>query len=213
MSYEPLVIRSSSERKRRYSRNHQRIEPVFPIVLVGSCASPLYGDSAIVLYEASNDGLKFKSDSPPEVGDVVDFKMRGLRHFSAMITAVEPGGFVAMPTFTTDIKSFANEIVLISRDQAAEAKRRHQRFVPERTDAVIKLPGGDTIKASVIDVSISGAAIESDLRPPIRSELSLGPIDATVVRHLPNGFAVEFKNVLSKILVQSFDEESASPKP
>ncbi len=199
--------------RRRFSRNQQRVEPVFPLFVVGTSTSELMGDAPIVLHEASNDGLRFKSDTPPEVGDVVQLRMRGFRDFSAMITGIETGGFVAMPTLITDIRAFANEIAAISREQAAEAKRRHERVVPEQSSAMVRTPDGSTIRANVIDVSLSGAAIESDLRPPLRSDVSLGKLEATVVRHLPNGFAVEFKNVLSEVLVKAFDaEESPAPR-
>lgn len=203
----PHAHQDRSLNRRRYSRNLQRVEPVFPLFVVGTSTSDLMGDSPIVLHEASNDGLRFKSDTPPEIGDVVQLKMRGLRDFSAMITRIEPGGFVAMPTLITDIRAFANEIAAISREQAAEAKRRHERVVPEHSSALVRTNDGTTIRAKVLDVSLSGAAIESSLRPPLRSEISLGKLDATVVRHLPNGFAVEFKNLLSEVLVKAFEAE------
>jgi hypothetical protein len=44
----------------------------------------------------------------------------------------------------------------------------------------------------MIDLSLSGAAIAAEHRPPVKSQVSLGRVQARVVRHLDEGFALEF---------------------
>jgi hypothetical protein len=44
----------------------------------------------------------------------------------------------------------------------------------------------------VLDVSLSGAAVAVEARPPIGSMVTVGRTAARVVRHIENGLAVEF---------------------
>jgi hypothetical protein len=44
----------------------------------------------------------------------------------------------------------------------------------------------------IIDMSLSGAAIAAENRPPLRSLVLLGKVQARVVRNLEEGFALEF---------------------
>lgn len=70
--------------------------------------------------------------------------------------------------------------------------RRHDRIVPENPIAMITLPDERTCRCRIIDLSLSGAALASDFKPPIGSPLNIGTLRATVVRHFEEGFAVEF---------------------
>ena len=44
----------------------------------------------------------------------------------------------------------------------------------------------------IIDLSLSGAAISGEKRPPLNSMVSLGRVQSRVVRYLEDGFALEF---------------------
>jgi hypothetical protein len=44
----------------------------------------------------------------------------------------------------------------------------------------------------IIDMSRSGAAITAENRPPLKSLVLLGKVQARVVRNLEEGFALEF---------------------
>jgi hypothetical protein len=44
----------------------------------------------------------------------------------------------------------------------------------------------------LIDVSLSGAAVATDQRPPLGALVTIGKVQGRVVRHLDEGFAVEF---------------------
>jgi PilZ domain len=70
--------------------------------------------------------------------------------------------------------------------------RRHGRIVPRNPVCRLILPNGLNLTCRIIDVSQSGAGIATDQRPPIGSLVTLGKVQARVVRHLEDGFAVEF---------------------
>ena len=54
------------------------------------------------------------------------------------------------------------------------------------------MPNGLNVTCRIIDVSQSGAGIATDQRPPIGSRVMLGKVQGRVVRHLEDGFAIEF---------------------
>ncbi|HVX98490.1 MAG TPA: PilZ domain-containing protein [Pseudorhodoplanes sp.] len=70
--------------------------------------------------------------------------------------------------------------------------RRHGRFVPKNPSTMLIMPNGVNLGCRLIDLSLSGAAVATDQRPPIGALVTLGKVQGRVVRHLDNGFAVEF---------------------
>lgn len=70
--------------------------------------------------------------------------------------------------------------------------RRHDRIVPRNPSARILMADGSAVQCRIIDMSLSGAAISSTLRPPIGSKVTIGRVQAQVIRHLEEGFALEF---------------------
>jgi hypothetical protein len=70
--------------------------------------------------------------------------------------------------------------------------RRHGRIVPRNPIARLILPNGINVSCRIIDVSQSGAGVATDQRPPLGALVTLGKVQGRVVRHLDEGFAVEF---------------------
>ena len=72
--------------------------------------------------------------------------------------------------------------------------RRHGRFTPRNPLARLIMPNGNNVACRVIDLSQSGAAvaIAPDLRPAVGAMVTLGKTVGRVVRHIEEGFAVEF---------------------
>jgi hypothetical protein len=72
--------------------------------------------------------------------------------------------------------------------------RRHGRFSPRNPMARLILPSGVNVACRVIDLSQSGAAISiaPDLRPVVGAMVMIGKTQGRVVRHIEDGFAIEF---------------------
>lgn len=72
--------------------------------------------------------------------------------------------------------------------------RRHGRFVPRNPLARLILPNGTNVGCRVIDLSQSGAAIAiaPELRPDVGAMITIGKTPGRVVRHIEDGFAIEF---------------------
>ena len=70
--------------------------------------------------------------------------------------------------------------------------RRHGRFTPKKSAARLIMPNGVNLTCRLIDISESGAGIATDQRPPTGALVTIGKVTGRVVRHLDEGFAVEF---------------------
>jgi hypothetical protein len=70
--------------------------------------------------------------------------------------------------------------------------RRHGRIVPRNPVGRLIMPNGVNLTCRIIDVSESGAGIATQERPPIGTLVTLGKVQGRVVRHLEEGFAIEF---------------------
>jgi hypothetical protein len=70
--------------------------------------------------------------------------------------------------------------------------RRHGRITPKNPMGRLILPNGINVAVRVIDISQSGAAIKTDQRPEIGTPVTIGKTPGRVVRHLEEGFAIEF---------------------
>jgi c-di-GMP-binding flagellar brake protein YcgR len=73
--------------------------------------------------------------------------------------------------------------------------RRHQRTAAPDQTTTVMMETGTQEKCRIVDLSVSGVAVISDNRPPIGTSIKVGKAPGRVVRHLDNGFAVEFSRV------------------
>lgn len=79
--------------------------------------------------------------------------------------------------------------------------RRHERVVPDIRHSSIVLEDGRRYNCKITDISLSGAAVEIDVRPALGTPISLGRMRARVVRHFSDGIAVEFASVQEMLTV------------
>ena len=134
----------------------------------------------------------------PGIGNVGDRVVAYLDHIGRVegkITRILDNGF-AMSVGATPRKRdklaaqltwLANRAILNLPED-----RRHDRVVPRNPSAVLTLDDGRKINCRIIDMSLSGAAIAAEIRPQMRTQVTLGRVQARVVRHLEDGFALEF---------------------
>ena len=85
---------------------------------------------------------------------------------------------------------------LLNRHELTDVgERRHERLAPKNTSQSLTLDEGIVVACQVIDFSLSGASISTAARPTLGAEIKLGNLRARVVRHHPEGIAVQFIDV------------------
>jgi c-di-GMP-binding flagellar brake protein YcgR len=70
--------------------------------------------------------------------------------------------------------------------------RRFERIVPRSDFVNISMEDGRRFRCRLVDLSQSGAAISLALKPAIGTQLLIGTLPATVMRHFDDGIGVEF---------------------
>jgi len=92
----------------------------------------------------------------------------------------------------------------MNREMLEKADRRHERIVPALRHCIMSLEPDREHLVRLIDLSVSGAAIASDLDMPLTTHVNLGSRPGHIVRHFEGGFAIEFD---TPIPIDEFGEE------
>ena len=65
-------------------------------------------------------------------------------------------------------------------------------MIPAQPRSTLTLADGAILECTIIDVSVTGAAVAAPLQPEIGTPLAIGACVGRVVRVFPDGFAVHF---------------------
>jgi hypothetical protein len=82
--------------------------------------------------------------------------------------------------------------------------RRHDRLTPRNTLTELTLEDGSRYSCRLMDLSLSGAAVDVEIRPPLGTPVRLGNMRGRVVRHFMEGDAIEFASVQSREALTDF---------
>jgi hypothetical protein len=112
-----------------------------------------------------------------------------------VLVRIFPNGF-AMTIAATPRKreKLADQLTWLANRQilGLPEDRRHERLAPKQARSFLILPDGREIPCRVVDVSLSGAAVQIEEKPPVGTAVTLGRTAAKIIRHLETGLALEF---------------------
>lgn len=138
------------------------------------------------------------------VGERVIAYVDSIGRIEGMIIAPTDGGFV-MDISASDRKrdKMAAQLTWLANKDLLNLPedRRHERVVPDNRHSTVVLDDGRRYNCKIIDISLSGAAIELAVRPAMGTPVTLGRMRARVVRHFQNGVAVEFASAQEMLTV------------
>jgi hypothetical protein len=145
--------------------------------------------------DMSPGGMALVAPVAGKAGERVVAYVDHLGRLEGTIVRVYPNGF-AMTIAATSRKrdKLAAQLTWLANRHilGLPEDRRHERIVPRNPRATMVMPDGATALCRIIDMSLSGAALTSDVKPPVGSVIWLGKTQARVVRVGEDGFAVEF---------------------
>lgn len=82
--------------------------------------------------------------------------------------------------------------------------RRHDRLSPRVVQNELTLDDGSRYICRIMDLSLSGAAVDVEARPPIGTAVRLGNMRGRIVRHFVEGVAIEFLSIQSRETLREF---------
>ena len=143
----------------------------------------------------SPGGLAMLAPGLGNVGERVVAYLDHVGRVEGKITRLLDNGF-AMTVNATPRKrdKLAAQLTWLANRQILNLPedRRHDRIVPRNPMAILKLAGGGATTCRIIDLSLSGAAVEIEVKPAIGVQVVLGTMRGQVVRHFEDGVAIEF---------------------
>jgi c-di-GMP-binding flagellar brake protein YcgR len=189
----------AAEERRRF----QRVK----VHLLGRYMLPDRREFPCQVINMSPGGLALLAPGIGNVGDRVIAYLDHIGRVEGKITRIIDNGF-AMTIGATARKrdKLAAQLTwLANRDILnLPEDRRHDRIIPRNPIAVLTLEDGTKMTCRIMDMSLSGAAIAAETRPPLKSQVMLGRVQARVVRNLEGGFAIEFTHAqLAETLEES----------
>lgn len=186
---DPFSARIEADRRR-----HRRVS----LTLLGRFMRANKQEYPCKLIDISVGGLALMSPVSVDDGEAIVVYLDQLGGLEGTVRRHFAGGFAIELAITQHKreKLAAQVTWLINRHEleASEA-RQHERLVPRNAAAVLNLDDGVAIDCQVLDVSISGASIATEARPPIESVVWLGKLRSRVVRYHRTGIAVRFVDI------------------
>jgi len=172
-------------------RRFQRVK----VHLLGRYMLPDRREYPCQVINMSPGGLAMLAPGIGNVGDRVIAYLDHIGRVEGKIARIIDNGF-AMTVSATPRKrdKLAAQLTwLANRDILnLPEDRRHDRIVPRNPIAVLMLEDGRRLTCRIIDLSLSGAAVQVEHRPGIGALVTLGHVQGRVVRHLDDGIALEF---------------------
>jgi len=172
-------------------RRHQRVK----VALLGRYMLSSRREYPCQTIDMSPGGLALIAPVPAQQGERIVVYLDHVGRVEGSMVRAIPNGFAMTVTATIRKrdKLAAQLTWLANRSMLGLPEdRRHERVAPRNPRAMIVLEDGSEVEVRIIDVSLSGAAVTTNLQLPIGAPITLGKTAARVVRHFDKGIAVEF---------------------
>jgi hypothetical protein len=176
----------------------QRRHARFQLTLLGRFMRASKHEYPCKLNNISVGGAAVSSPVAVDVGERIVAYFDEIGGHEGTVVRVFDGGF-AMRLAATQHKreKLAAQITwLINRGELSGIDgRRHERIAVANKTSTLKLSDGTDVDCKVIDVSLSGASISTEARPPIGSNVMFGKLRCRVMRHHDRGIGVQFLDI------------------
>ncbi len=145
--------------------------------------------------DMSPGNAAFITNRTGELGEKVIAYIDHIGRVEGVLTRTLPDGF-AMTIVASDRKKdkLAAQLTWLANKHELDLPedRRHERVLPKNPLSVLALNDGRQYQCRIVDLSLSGAAVETDVKPALGTPVTLGAMRGQVVRHFDEGVAIEF---------------------
>lgn len=152
-------------------------------------------EHACKLIDVSVGGVALETDIAVEENERIIAYFDDLGGLEGNVVRLFDGGFAMRLSATLHKREkLAAQITwLINRNELLGAEeRRHERARVRDRMTTLKLDEGIVIECRILDLSLSGASVGTNARPPVGATVVLGPLRCRVMRHHERGIGVQF---------------------
>lgn len=165
-----------------------------PIELHGRFMAEDQKEYPCEVFNMSAGGMALRAPISCQPGERIIAYLESLGRLEGTVARTFEDGFaVELKASAQKRERIANWLTwYINRDYLGGQERQHERFEPRIAAQKMILPNGDVHNCRVIDISLSGASIATQVKPPVDSVVILGRLRGRVVRHHDQGIAIQF---------------------
>jgi hypothetical protein len=196
-----------AQTQRTVPRPEQGVFQRVPINMQGRLMLANYEEFECMVIDMSPGDMYVTCLGRPRQNERVVAYIDHLGRVEGYVQAVDARGFT-MSVNATDRKreKLAAQLTWLANkhELGLPEDRRHDRLTPRETTTEITLEDGTRYTCRIMDLSLSGAAVDLDVRPAIGTPLRLGNMRGRVIRHFMDGVAIEFLSVQSRETLREF---------
>ncbi|MGX5666048.1 PilZ domain-containing protein [Rhizobium daejeonense] len=166
-----------------------------------------YEEYVCKVIDMSPGDVNFACAGRPRVNERVIAYIDHLGRIEGTVTKLTEDGFVISIVATgRKREKLAAQLTWIANkhELGLPEDRRHDRLTPRNTVTQLTLEDGRRYPCRLMDLSLSGAAVDIDIRPPIGTAVQLGNMRGRIVRHFLEGVAIEFLSLQSHEALTEF---------
>jgi hypothetical protein len=185
----PAAVDHAPSRAER--RNFQRVR----VKIYGRFMLEDRSEHSCQVIDMSPGNVALRADRQGEPGEKVIAYLDHIGRVEGVVTRTLDDGF-AMTVIASERKKdkLAAQLTWLANKHELDLPedRRHERVAPRNPMSTLQLSDGRQYQCRIIDLSLSGAAVEIDVRPTLGLQVTLGTMRGRVVRHFEDGVAIEF---------------------
>ncbi|MEZ2219505.1 PilZ domain-containing protein [Rhizobium sp. RCC_161_2] len=206
-SFQPAQTTRPNQMAGNATRSDQRTFQRVPINMQGRLMLASYEEFECLVTDMSPGDMYVTCLGRPRTNERVVAYIDHLGRVEGNVVAVDGRGF-SMSINATDRKreKLAAQLTWLANkhELGLPEDRRHDRLTPRSTTSELTLEDGTVHVCRIMDLSLSGAAVDVEARPPIGTPVRLGNMRGRVVRHFMEGVAIEFLSLQSRETLREF---------
>jgi hypothetical protein len=183
---EPAPAKTGAERRR-----FRRVQ----IDLPGRLFIPADGhEERCTVNDLSPGGAAITCETVPDAGTAVVLYVDNFGRFEGKVARRDGNGFgVAFVCTPSKRERIAEQLILFLNKTLVDDSvlRRHER-TSQKGFAKFTRADGQIIQCEVMDISVGGVSLKTDVRPPIGEFVLIAQIAGRVARHHADGIGIQF---------------------
>jgi hypothetical protein len=176
--------------------------PAIAQVIFGRFMLPDTSEHPCQVTEVTHEGAHFISATQPGVGIALVAYLEEIGRVEAVTCGdTEKGFHIRYSATGARLERLRGKIDFMLKKHSGDGSelRHHTRYEPTEKRSQITLPDGRVYNCEVLDVSLSGAAIRTEVLPALGTYLMLGRMKGRVVRYIENGVGIQFQKQLENL--------------
>ena len=178
----------------------------FPVILFGRFMRADYSEHACRVKDITPERAIVQAEEPVKEGEHIVAYVDDIGRIEGSVARVMDGAFeLRISAGRAGREKLVKKLEWVKAKARGEGveKRRYERYKPKNSKSSIVLEDGRSYPCEVIDISVSGASVRSQVLPAIGTPVKLGKTRGRVVRHHAEGFAIEFCRLMPEDVLRA----------